>query len=133
MLYPNTSIDIFESNWKHYSEKTIGALDAYYHRKIATGWDDDVEKILALLRMLPAKGSGRNLQPLSSFNEAIDKLFVFRSVRKLNKQSVNQNKNFLYHKIILLFSLVCQYSNYRNHRSIIHTSLLLVMVILKRK
>lgn len=80
--YPETNIDDFENVWNIFSEKVIDVLRTYYNRKISTGWHIDIEKILALLRMLPAKGTGRNLQSIKSFNETIDKLFVFRSVSK---------------------------------------------------
>lgn len=46
-----------------------------------TGWSEDIENVLVLLKLLPSKQSGRNvIASNSTFNNAIEKLVQFLPV-----------------------------------------------------
>lgn len=80
LRYPTIDQNAFLVKWPKYATRVHDVLKTYYKKSIKTMWCKDIESILALLKMLPAKGNGRNLQSMETFNRSIDKLFWFRTV-----------------------------------------------------
>lgn len=68
-------------NWATYSERFREILTQNYESSIHTMWSKEVEDILVILKLFPAKAGGRNAASgITSFNKTIDKLIVFCEV-----------------------------------------------------
>lgn len=46
-----------------------------YMTSVKTGWTDDIEQVLAILKVLPAK-AGKHTKSVVPFTQAIDKFIV---------------------------------------------------------
>lgn len=80
LRYPDTNSDAFLDSWPAYSIQLVDVLENQYQAKISTPWSEEIQMLLIFLKLLPARANGRNLLSISSFNKAIEKLFVFRKV-----------------------------------------------------
>lgn len=79
--FPNANSDGLMNNWHDFGSNMKGVLSDSYNTNVNTGWPDDVEQILALLKILPAK-AGRNTKSLVvPFIQAIDKLIIHSEVK----------------------------------------------------
>lgn len=55
-------------------------LTTVYNSHIYTQWPKEIQDIMILLKLLPAKNDTKKVATLESFNKACDKLFLFRKV-----------------------------------------------------
>lgn len=75
----------FREFWEKYKDsiENVLRLQSYY-KDFATSFDGDIEKVLMLLKMLPAKQCGRKTaahRPL--FQESVDKVIIFSKVENI--------------------------------------------------
>lgn len=70
----------FLSKWPNVSARVFDVLNSYHKIVYISVWCQEISEILCLLKMLPAKTTGRNLLTISAFEGAVSKLFVFRQV-----------------------------------------------------
>lgn len=79
--YKEIDCNAFLDTWPTHSVRLNDILKDQYESSIYTMWTEDIQDLLILLKLLPAKTNGRNLLSVESFNKATEKLFVFRKVR----------------------------------------------------
>lgn len=81
MHFPNADSDGLTNKWPDFGSIIKSVLTESYQTNVHTGWSDDVEQVLALLKILPAK-TGRNTKSLVvPFMQAVDKLIVHSEVK----------------------------------------------------
>lgn len=70
--YPDADAEGLMQEWKKYAAaiKTVLVMD---NVSVSTGWDEEIEQFLALIKLLPAK---RGTAPALSFIRAIDRLII---------------------------------------------------------
>lgn len=76
----------FINSWQRFAVGLNDVIDKqYFSSKFYTNWAEDVENIIALLKLLPSSKVGRNaLATRETFYNATDKLIVFCRVRVNN-------------------------------------------------
>lgn len=65
------------NNWALYSKRLNEMLTTVYNSHIYTQWSKDIQDILILLKLLPAKMDTKKVATLESFNKAIEKTISF--------------------------------------------------------
>lgn len=81
MRYPHVKKNDFEDAWNKLNVNAIEILHSHYGAKFSTPWSQDVAPILAMLKLLPTKPTGKNVALMESlFTKAANKLIVFREV-----------------------------------------------------
>lgn len=80
--FKNVESQSFLENWKSYSIAIKELLETQYDSSVfVTTWPEDIENILALLKLFPSSKVGKNcLANRATFHRATSKLFVFRTV-----------------------------------------------------
>lgn len=78
--YANIDSNAFLDSWPIYSSRLNDILKNQYASDVHTMWSADIQDLLILLKLLPARTNGRNLLSVESFSKATEKLFVFRKV-----------------------------------------------------
>lgn len=72
--------DGFLSKWPNVSKEVHTVLSTYHVTSFETQWCQEIEQILALIKLLPAVATGRNMLSMEAFAKVAEKLFVFRQV-----------------------------------------------------
>lgn len=80
-MFPVAKSDAFLQLWPKYELHLREILTQDYKLCVQTIWPKEIENILVLLKLFPAKSVGRNTSNILSFNKAVDKLIIFHEVR----------------------------------------------------
>lgn len=82
MRYPHVQKDAFDIAWKKLSGSITDIYKTHYGAEFQSAWSTEISHLMALLKMLPAKASGKNMSSIeSSFAKAEQRLIVFREVK----------------------------------------------------
>lgn len=84
LRYKDIDCDAFLDSWPTNNVRLNDILTNQYETSVYTMWSQDIQDLLILLKLLPAKSNGRNLLSVQAFNKATEKLFVFRKVHLHN-------------------------------------------------
>lgn len=74
--FPEASADGFIKKWPFYASNMKKILNDNYNQKIRTLWSEDVEQLLVVLKLLPAKAGQKVAAGVLPFDRAIDKFIV---------------------------------------------------------
>lgn len=88
MHFPEVDSNALIAKWPNFGSNVKEILKEHYSTTVNTGWSENIEQMLALLKILPAK-AGRNAGPVVPFVQAIDKLIVHSEVRVINFSTRN--------------------------------------------
>lgn len=98
---------MFRNAWNTLSKHAVDVYESHFNTKFTSSWTKDIDQLLVLLKLLPAKAAGKNLASIeSSFAKAEQKLIVFRTVSRiilsipLNIPPENCNFFDLYRQIV---------------------------------
>lgn len=81
LRFPNAKQDAFENAWNKLSVRAISVFESHFETNFGIVWSKEISQLLAILKMLPARASGKNMSFIeSSFKKAEKKLIVFREV-----------------------------------------------------
>lgn len=78
--FPDADSNGFIKNWALISNEMKKVLKEYYRSDINTLWTDEVEQLLILMKILPARASQKTKKTALPFVKAIDRLIVFSEV-----------------------------------------------------
>lgn len=80
--FPNADSDGFLKNWPAYGSRMEDVLKSYYGTNVYTEWPCEIEQVLSLLKVLPAKAGPKSKSPVLPFNQVIDKLIFHSEVQQ---------------------------------------------------
>lgn len=83
--FPNADANGLLQKWEQYAP-TIGKVLEMEKAVVSTGWNDDVEKFMALVKLLPAK-SGKS--PVMPFIKVVERLMIHSEVSSQLAQLMN--------------------------------------------
>lgn len=78
--FPDANVKVFVDEWPNIRTNLNIILRQQYQTNIQTIWPADINDLFILLKLIPGKSNGRYALTVQSFNKAIDKLIVFRTV-----------------------------------------------------
>lgn len=68
------------TKWPNYALSMKAILENGYDKDVCTGWSEQIEQMLALLKLLPAKTTKNPKSPVLPFSKAIEKLITHSEV-----------------------------------------------------
>lgn len=80
LRFPDADVSSLMNWWQQYSSRMMCVLKSHYKQTYHSLWPDQINDLLVLLKMLPAKAKGKNLDSIQTFKKAVTKLIVFRKV-----------------------------------------------------
>lgn len=78
--FPEANAGGFIEDWPFYAQNIKKVFYESYYQKIDTLWSDDIEELLVVLKLLPAKAGQKVASGVLPFNRAIDKFIVHTKV-----------------------------------------------------
>lgn len=78
--FPKANADVFIEKWPFYASNMKNVLLDSYKQEMGTLWSEEVEQLLVVLKLLPAKGGSKGGAGILPFIRAIDKLIVHSDV-----------------------------------------------------
>lgn len=74
--FPMAKCDGFLTQWPIYQSIIMDILKENYNQSVNTMWSNEIEGVLALVKLLPAKAGKKAAGQILPFTKAIDKLIV---------------------------------------------------------
>lgn len=81
--FPQVDSDALMKNWPDFGSRIKEILSEHYRTTVSTGWPDNIEQALAIIKILPTK-AGKHANSVVPFVQAIDKLIVHSEVKSIN-------------------------------------------------
>lgn len=87
---------VFIQKWPEYKNKLRYVfVTQYKSMSYQTDWNEEIDDLFILIRLLPARAVGKNTSgSCLSFQNAIDKLIVFREVRISLRECTRHETHF---------------------------------------